>query len=41
MSHWDYRTNEIVRMETKECENYPGWEIIDCGCCAGLKWRNR
>ncbi len=22
----------------EESKAYPGWECIDCGCCAGLLW---
>lgn len=20
------------------CKQYPGWEMIDCGCCDGVEW---
>ena len=38
MSHWDSKQGVIVRWPTKPCPNYPGWEEIDCGCCAGISW---
>jgi len=36
MSHWDGK--QIVRWPTKPDENYPSWDVIDCGCCAGIEW---
>ncbi len=25
-------------MSSRECESYPGWLEIDCGCCGGIMW---
>ena len=38
MAHYDSDKNEVIRWPSKECESYPGWEEIDCGCCNGLEW---
>ena len=38
MSHYDNQQNKIIRWPTKECEEYPGWEEVDCGCCVGIEW---
>ena len=37
MAHWESRLG-IVRWPTVDCPDYPGWEIVDCGCCAGILW---
>ena len=36
MSHWD--GNKIIKWETRPCKEYPDWDVIDCGCCHGIKW---
>lgn len=36
MSHWDGKN--IIRWPTVQDENYPSWDVIDCGCCHGLQW---
>ena len=36
MSHWDGK--KIVKWPTTQCKDYPGWDEIDCGCCAGTEW---
>jgi hypothetical protein len=38
MSYWDSEQGKIIRWPTEKCEEYPDWDIIDCGCCAGIKW---
>ena len=38
MSFWNSETQQVVRFPPKDVEGYPGWEEIDCGCCAGLQW---
>lgn len=38
MSHWDSETGKIVRWETKPDVMYLDWDVIDCGCCAGIMW---
>ena len=38
MAYWDSEAQEIVRFSPIPSEQYPGWEEIDCGCCAGLEW---
>jgi len=36
MSH--FKDGKIIEWPTKDSENYPGWEEIDCGCCNGIEW---
>jgi len=36
MAYWD--GERIHYFESQPLNNYPGWELIDCGCCAGIKW---
>ena len=36
MAHWDQKA--IVYWPAKDYPGYPGWEIIDCGCCNGIAW---
>jgi len=38
MAYWDSENQKIVRFPDRLAENYPGWEEIDCGCCAGIQW---
>ena len=38
MAYWDSKKGKIVGWPTEQVEEYPGWEIIDCGCCNGLEW---
>lgn len=38
MSSWNAKTGEIVNRPPEPYPNYPGWELIDCGCCVGLQW---
>lgn len=38
MSHYDYKTNQVIRYPPKRCENYPDWLEVDCGCSGGLQW---
>jgi hypothetical protein len=28
----------IVFAAPQPYPDYPGWETIDCGCCAGIEW---
>ena len=36
MAYWNGK--KIVYAEPQPSEEYPNWEIIDCGCCAGIEW---
>ena len=38
MAYYNSRTNERVSFPPQPVEGYPDWEIIDCGCCAGVEW---
>ena len=38
MAYYDNVTNQTVRFETRQCEEYPAWDVIDCGCCGGIRW---
>jgi hypothetical protein len=37
VSHWDSAAQTIVSWPTHYHE-YPGWIVVDCGCCAGIRW---
>ena len=36
MSYWDGK--KVVRFPPKDCPEYPKWEVVDCGCCNGIRW---
>ncbi len=36
MAYWDGR--KIIHRPTEPCKEYPAWDEIDCGCCAGISW---
>lgn len=36
MAYWN--GDKIVYFTAKPCEQYPGWEETDCGCCNGIQW---
>jgi hypothetical protein len=38
VSHYNSDKNEIIHWPTRDSEVYPGWEMIDCGCCHGIEW---
>ena len=38
MAYYDSSQNKIVRFDSYPCKEYPGWDITDCGCCAGIQW---
>ena len=38
MSYWDSKQGKVVRWPAEDCEDYPGWQRLDCGCCGGLQW---
>ena len=38
MSYWDCAQSLIVRFKPEEIADYPGWQLIDCGCCNGIEW---
>jgi hypothetical protein len=38
MAHWDAQAGRIVYMPSRPDPDHPGWEVIDCGCCAGIEW---
>ena len=38
MSYWDSANRRIVHISPRPWDNYPGWLMVDCGCCAGVRW---
>ncbi len=38
MAYWDSDREEIIYRKSKPYPDYPDWEMIDCGCCAGIMW---
>ena len=38
MAYWDSEKRKIVYFPPVELKEYPGWQEIDCGCCAGIQW---
>ena len=38
MSYYNSETNKIVIFQPRECDDCPGWMIVDCGCCMGQRW---
>ena len=38
MAYFDTKSKTIVRSEPYVCEQYPKWDVLDCGCCGGLEW---
>lgn len=38
MAYWSTKQQRIVRFPDQDVPIYPGWEIVDCGCCSGLQW---
>lgn len=36
MAHWDGK--RIKYFKSIICNEYPGWDMLDCGCCAGIQW---
>ena len=36
MAFWD--GNKIIKTRPKRYKDYPGWFLIDCGCCSGIEW---
>jgi hypothetical protein len=36
MAHWN--GSKIVYFKPFPHEDYPDWDVIDCGCCAGIEW---
>lgn len=38
MAYWDAENNQIVRFPPEPVEDYPGWLLMDCGCCNGIEW---
>ncbi len=36
MAYWDGK--RTIHFPTKPDEKYPAWDVIDCGCCAGIEW---
>ena len=37
MAHWDSQRGVIVHWDTIPSDNL-NWELIDCGCAAGVEW---
>jgi len=38
MAYWDSEQQKIVHFPPVQSIDYPKWEEIDCGCCAGIAW---
>lgn len=38
MARWNSETGQIEYFEPRQCPDNPGWLIIDCGCCNGIRW---
>ena len=38
MAYWDSEKQKIIISPPEPCVEYPNWEIVDCGCCAGIEW---
>ncbi len=38
MSYWNWKIGKVISFEPKPYPGYPKWEMIDCGCCAGIQW---
>jgi hypothetical protein len=38
MAYWNHETSEIVTLPPEPYDGFPGWQQVDCGCCAGLEW---
>lgn len=39
MAHWNSKEQRVVTFAPEPWgDDAPGWERIDCGCCAGLQW---
>lgn len=36
MAYWD--GDKVIHTPTRQSKEYPGWDVIDCGCCAGIVW---
>jgi hypothetical protein len=36
MAHWD--GSRVIEWPTHRAKDYPGWLVVDCGCCAGIEW---
>ena len=37
MAHWNSESGKIIYFKEQQSE-IKGWNIIDCGCCGGLRW---
>ncbi len=38
MAYWDSDKQKTIHIPPRQSEHYPGWGVIDCGCCGGLEW---
>jgi len=38
MAHWDSKQGKTVYWSDTPYSGYPGWLMIDCGCCGGIEW---
>ena len=39
MSYWDSTTKTVIKFKTLPWgKKYPNWQMLDCGCCAGIQW---
>lgn len=38
MSAWNSDTLTVETWEPRLNPDFPGWALVDCGCCAGIRW---
>lgn len=38
MARWDSTKQKVVCFPDRPVPAYPGWTLVDCGCCGGLRW---
>jgi len=38
MAQWDYKEGKVRSWPDEPHPDYPGWTVVDCGCCAGIQW---
>ena len=38
MACWDSAAGRIVHAPPRPYPGHRGWLLIDCGCCAGIRW---
>lgn len=38
MAYWDSEKGFVHHFADEPHPDYPGWAVVDCGCCAGIQW---